>query len=182
MQECKMKEIFLTFAQYNREANKTVVALLKELTLDEREKDRGSFYKSLSGLLVHILGGSKFLLGLFKSAVPHNAAAIDALNPLDKIALPEGRLSEAQWKQLEADLALADDACVNFAATLTEADMKTPVNLNWYAGNPPSVPLSFMFQQFISHGTHHRGQISQILDELTVANDYSGINVAFVPK
>jgi uncharacterized damage-inducible protein DinB len=60
--------------------------------------------------------------------------------------------------------------------------MKAPVKLDWYSGNPPSVPLPFMFQQFIIHGTHHRGHISQILDELTIANDYSGINVAFVPK
>lgn len=177
-----MKEIFLTFAQYNREANVAVVSLLKELSLGEREKGRGSFYKSLSGLLVHILGGSKFLLGLLKTAVPHNVAAVNALDPLDKISLPEGNISETQWKQLEADLALADDACVKFAAALTDADMKAPVKIGWYSGDPPSVPLSFMFQQFIAHGTHHRGQISQILDELNIANDYSGINVAFVPK
>jgi uncharacterized damage-inducible protein DinB len=177
-----MKEIFLTFARYNREANKTIVSLLKELPHDEREKDRGSFYKSLSGLLVHTLGGTKFFLGMFKTAVPHNAAAVKAADAVDGIALPEGKLSEAQWKQLQADIAAADDAYVNVVAALTDADLKAPLKLDWYDGNPASVPLFFMLQQLTAHGTHHRGQISQILDALNIANDYSGINVAFLSE
>lgn len=171
-----MKEFFLIFARYNRESNQAIVSILKELSLEEREKDRGSFYKSLSGLLAHILGGTKFFLGTLKAAVPHNAGAVHALSQIDRIVIPEGRLSEAQWKQLEDDLAAADDALVNFTAALTDADLKAPVK--WFGGNPASVPLSFMLQQLTAHGTHHRGQISQILDALNIANDYSGINIA----
>ncbi|MDR2740659.1 MAG: DinB family protein [Treponema sp.] len=175
-----MKEVFLIFARYNREANQTIVSILKELSHEEREKDRGSFYKSLSGLLAHILGGTRFFLGIFKAAVPHNATAVQALSQIDKIAVPEGKLSETQWKQLVDDLAAVDDAFVNFVTALTDADIKAPVKLDWYGGNPASVPLSFMLQQLAAHGTHHRGQISQILDSLTIANDYSGINEAFL--
>jgi uncharacterized damage-inducible protein DinB len=175
-----MKEVFLIFARYNREANQSIVSILKGLSHEEREKERGSFYKSLSGLLVHVLGGTRFLLGMIKAAVPHNAAAVEALAPLDRIAVPEGGLSEAQWVQIEADLAAADDAFVNFAAALTDADLEAPIKLDWYGGNPASVPVSFMLQQLAAHGTHHRGQISQILDELNIDNDYSGINAAFL--
>jgi uncharacterized damage-inducible protein DinB len=39
-----------------------------------------------------------------------------------------------------------------------------------------------MLQQIVVHGTHHRGQISQILDSLKIDNDYSGINVRFLPR
>lgn len=175
-----MKEIFLTFARYNRESNQSVISLLKELTHEERDKDRGSFYKSLSGLLAHILGGTAFFLQMFKAAVSHNAAAVQAIASTEGIVIPEGNLSEAQWRQLTDSIAVVDDAFVNFVAALTDADMKAPVKLDWYAGNPPSVPLSFMLQNLIVHGTHHRGQISQILDSLTIANDYSGINVKFL--
>ncbi|MDR2246089.1 MAG: DinB family protein [Treponema sp.] len=175
-----MKEIFLIFARYNREVNQTIVSALKELAHEERDKDRGSFYKSLSGLLAHVLGGTTFFLRMFKTAVPHNVAAVQALAALEGIVIPEGKLSEAQWKQLTDDIAVVDGAFVNFVAALTDADMKAPVKLEWYAGNPPSVPLSFMLQQLTVHGTHHRGQISQILDSLVIANDYSGINVGFL--
>ncbi|MDR0376358.1 MAG: DinB family protein [Spirochaetaceae bacterium] len=175
-----MREMFVTFAKYNREANQSIVSILKDLSQEEREKDRGSFYKSLSGLLAHVLGGTVFFLRMFKAAVSHNAAAVEALAPLDAIVIPRDRLSGDQWNQFAADVAAADDALVNFTTALTDADMKAPVTLEWYGGNPPSVPLAFMLQQLTVHGTHHRGQISQILDALSITNDYSGINVTFL--
>jgi uncharacterized damage-inducible protein DinB len=177
-----MKELFSTFAQYNREANKTVLSILKGLSPEDRDKDRGSYYKSLSGLIAHIMGGCVFLLGICKSAVAQNTAAVQALAPLEKVSVPKGACDEAQWKRFEADLGAADDAYVNFIAALSEDDFKAPVKLDWYGGNPASVPLSFMFSQLAAHGTHHRGQISQILDALKIDNDYSGINPAFLPK
>jgi len=60
---------------------------------------------------------------------------------------------------------------------LSEADLKLPVKLDWYGGNPDSVPLSFLLSQLLVHNTHHRGQISQVLDELKIDNDFSGIGI-----
>jgi uncharacterized damage-inducible protein DinB len=37
-----------------------------------------------------------------------------------------------------------------------------------------------MLEQHVAHNTHHRGQISQILDSLKIENDFSGINVKFL--
>jgi uncharacterized damage-inducible protein DinB len=63
------------------------------------------------------------------------------------------------------------------AQVLTEQDFSRPIKLDWYGGNPESVPLSFMLSQLVLHNTHHRGQISQILDALKIDNDYSGIGI-----
>jgi uncharacterized damage-inducible protein DinB len=73
-----------------------------------------------------------------------------------------------------------DGAYVNMAAALTEQDCRLPLKTEWYDGNPAEVPLSFMLSQLVVHNTHHRGQISQILDSLKIDNDYSGINVTFL--
>ncbi|MDR0731759.1 MAG: DinB family protein [Treponema sp.] len=170
--------IFLTFAKYNQEANKTILELLNGLSNDEREKERGSFYHSLSGLVRHTGGGTLFFAGLFRGALGPSPAA-KPLATLEKISLPEGTLDPSAWKQAAADIEAIDQALVDFAAALTDADLAAPVKLDWYGGNPPDVPLSFMFLQLTAHNTHHRGQVSQILDELKIDNDYSGINVAF---
>ncbi|MDR1374415.1 MAG: DinB family protein [Treponema sp.] len=175
-----MKETFLMFAKYNQSGNKTVYAILDKLSNDEREKDRGSFYKSLSGLFRHILGGTVFLSGLYKIALEGSAAALKALAPLEGIVIPQDSLSEAQWKELGTMLDRADAALVNLAAALSEGDLDRPVKIGWYQGNPGSVPLSFMLHQLTVHNTHHRGQISQILDALTIDNDYSGISPALL--
>jgi uncharacterized damage-inducible protein DinB len=167
----------IMFAKYNQAANATVLELLNNLSNDEREKERGSYYKSLSGLARHIGEASIFFCGIYKAALA-NAAAIKALAPLDTVQFPEGNLSEAQWKQVAGNIATIDKAIVDFCSALTEADHSAQVK--WFTGNPPTVPLSFMLNNLAVHNTHHRGQVSQILDELKVEHNFSGISPAFL--
>ena len=175
-----MKKMFLTFAKYNEEANKTVAGLLTKLSNDDREKDRKSYYKSLSELFRHNLGGTAYFLSLFIEAVKNNPEALKALEPLAKIENFQGKLTEAQWKKVVSFSKIADKAFVDFVGALKDADFEAPVKLDWYKGKPASVPLWFMLEQHTAHNTHHRGQISQILDSLKIENDYSGINVKFL--
>ena len=175
-----MKQVFLAFAKYNEEANKAVVGILGKLSNQEREKNRKSFYGSLSGLFRHNIGGTAYFLSLIKDAVSENADAQKALKPLAKIELIEGKLNEDQWKNVVSSAKAADKALVDFVSALKDKDFEAAVKIEWYKGKPPSVPLWFMLQQHAAHNTHHRGQISQILDSLKIDNDYSGINVKFL--
>ncbi|MDR2602641.1 MAG: damage-inducible protein DinB [Spirochaetaceae bacterium] len=171
----------IIFAKHNADANVRLVEILNKMSPDEREKERGSYYGSLSGLARHILGGSLFFAGLFKDALAHNAAASKILNGLVSIPYPpKGELSESQWKDVAASIAKADEAVVALAQSLAEAELDAAVCLDWYGGSPPSVPLAFMLQQLTAHNIHHRGQASQILDELKIENDYSGINISIL--
>jgi uncharacterized damage-inducible protein DinB len=180
--EFAMKKLFVINALYNQAANKAFLSILNGLSNDEREQDRGSYYKSLSGLAAHTLGGTVHFLRMFQEAVANNAAASKALASLQAIALPKGPLSEAQWKQLVADFETADKAHVDFAKAVTDAELHNPVKAPWFKGNPDSVPLFFMLIQVTTHGTHHRGQISQILDVMRIDNNYSGMDAAFLTE
>jgi uncharacterized damage-inducible protein DinB len=176
-----MKQVFVTFAKYNAEADKAVVSILDKLSNEDREKNRKSYFKSLSGLARHILGGTAFFLDLIKDAVPQNAKALKALGPLAKIEdLKEKKLDEEGWKKVTAGIKAVDKAFVEFVSALSDTDMEAPLKIDWYKGKPVAVPLYFMLQQLVAHNTHHRGQISQILDSLNIDNDYSGINVKFI--
>jgi len=171
------------YAKYNQAGNKAIFSLLDKMSNDEREKDRGSYYGSLSNLFRHVAGGTRFFLGLYKTALSGNAAAVKAISAIESLPkLPEGALSEAQWKELESTMAAVDAAYIAMTEALKESELALPVQVKWYGGNPDSVPLSFMLSQLVVHNTHHRGQISQILDSLKIDNDYSGINVAFISK
>jgi uncharacterized damage-inducible protein DinB len=175
-----MKEIFLTFAQYNDDADKAFVAILDKLSNDDREKNRKSYFGSLSGLARHVLAGTDFFLGRIKDGVPKNAAAQKALQPLAKIEiLKEKKLSEEQWKKVTAGIKAADKAYINFVDALSDTDLDAPVK--WF-DKPEEVPLSFALQILTAHNVHHRGQISQVLDSLKIDNDFSGINAKFLPK
>jgi len=176
-----MKETVI-YAKYNQAGNKTIFNILNAMSNKEREMNRGSYYGSLSGLLRHILGGTRFFLGMYKGALAEGAA-FKAASVADGASLSfpsEGPLSESQWKELGAALEAVDAAYVSMAEALIESDLSRPVKIDWYGGNPASVPLSFMLSQLVVHNTHHRGQISQILDSLKIDNDYSGIGAEFL--
>jgi uncharacterized damage-inducible protein DinB len=174
-----MKDIFLVQARYMQEADRKVYGLLDSLSNEEREAERGSYYGSLSALARHILGGTIYFHSMFKAALGENPAAVRALS-YPAAALPEGRLTEARWKDLESLFEAANAGTIQFVSALKDTELNAPVPVEWYGGNPAAVPLYFMFNNLFAHGTHHRGQISQILDELKVDNDYSGINAAFL--
>ena len=175
-----MKKVFLAFAKYNEEANKTVAGILGKLSNDDREKDRKSYYKSLSEIFRHNTGGTAYFLSLFKGAVPDNAEAQKALAPLAKLEELKGKLGEDQWKKALSNSKIADKALVDFIGALSDKDFEAPVKIDWYKGKPPAAPLWFMLEQHVAHNTHHRGQISQIFDSLKIDNDYSGINIKFL--
>jgi uncharacterized damage-inducible protein DinB len=168
------KDLFVLYAQYNKDANNAVYALLDKLSNEQREQDRGGYYGSLSALARHVLGGTVFFQGALKEAAPDNAAAEKALAPVAAVqAQYEGPITAEQWKALRAAFTTADDALINFTSALKDADLSAPVK--WFSGNPPTVPLHFMLSQLAMHNTHHRGQISQVLDELKIEHNYSGI-------
>jgi len=175
-----MKKVFLTFAKANAESDKAIVGILDKLSNDDREKDRKSYFKSLSGLFRHITGCTVYFLSLYKGALPDNAEAQKALAPLAKMEELKGKLTEEQWKKASSFSKIADKALVDFVNALNDADFEAPVKIDWYKGKPPSAPLWLMLEQLVAHNTHHRGQISQILDSLKIDNDYSGINIKFV--
>ncbi|GHV71079.1 hypothetical protein AGMMS49928_21370 [Spirochaetia bacterium] len=175
-----MKDIFLVFAKHNEAADEAAFSILNGLSNEEREKDRASYYGSLSGLARHVAGGTTFFLSIYKGVLGHNAAALKALSAIEGVSIPEGPLNDAQWKSLVAAVKTADAAFVKLVEALNADDFKAPVPTEWYGGNPPTVPLSFMLQNLVMHNAHHRGQISQILDSLKIDNDFSGINAAFL--
>ncbi|MDR1867572.1 MAG: damage-inducible protein DinB [Treponema sp.] len=173
-----MDKTLVIFAKQGRAANQTVVDILAKLSVEEREKERGSYYHSLSGLVVHIVSALKFFQTLFKEPLASHEKASAALNILENLSIPQETGTAEQWKQLGEAILVADNALVTLIESLSDEDLKRAVP--WFKGNPATVPLSYLVESLLLHGTHHRGQISQILDELKIDNDYSGISTEFL--
>ena len=174
-----MKEVLLMYARYNQRANASVAALLDGLTAKARNENRGSYYKSLGGLAKHIAGSALYFQGLFRASMP---VAAKLLKQAAGLKVPGGAsLTAAQWAELKATWAAADQAVVDLVRGPGEAELASPIKLDWYGGEPDSVPLCFLLHQLYAHGTHHRGQVSQILDSLGVEHDFSGIDLEFLP-
>jgi uncharacterized damage-inducible protein DinB len=168
-----MKKIFLVQARYNKATNKTVYDILSGLSNEEREKNRGGYYKSLSENFRHFTGSAGFFHKALKGALSGNEAAVKALS-YEAARSPEGELTEAQWKDIAAYLETVDEAQIRLVETLRPEDFDIPVTFG--PRDRPPVPLYYLLMMLHSHAIHHRGQISEILDEMKVDNNWSGIN------
>jgi uncharacterized damage-inducible protein DinB len=170
-----MKESLLIQARHNKQTDASVLALLDGLSREACEDDRPCYYHSLSGLARHLLDGTNYFQGLFRASLPVGLAKTLAAVAGAGGDFPEGPLDAAGWAKLKAAIATTDQATIDLIRGLDESGCSFPIKLDWYEGKPDAVPFHFLAQQLFEHGTHHRGQISQILDELGVEHDFSGI-------
>jgi uncharacterized damage-inducible protein DinB len=175
-----MKKVLLMYARYTQRANASVIALLDKLSNDARNQDCKSYYKSLSGLVSHAVGGTPYFHRLFRTAVP---TAAKSLHATDGLSCPEAsKLTSAQWSELKRVTALGDQATIDFIDAASEAELSTAVKIDWYDGKPDSVPLCFLLHNMYVHGIHHRGQISQVLDSMGIEHDFSGLEPELIPR
>lgn len=170
--------MFLTHARSLRRANETVLALLENIPEKTRNEDRKSYYGSLHGLACHVLGGTVYFLKLFRDSLPRKSGLFTGL---DEIFAPQTVSGGKDYQRLKEAFQTADTMLIALVESLDASDCRQPVKLDWYPDRE-SVPFHFLFNQLICHGLHHRGQISQILDELGIENDFSGIDREFLSE
>jgi uncharacterized damage-inducible protein DinB len=175
-----MDKTLVMYARYTQRANADVIALLDKLSIEELNKDRKSYYKSLSGLMTHVMGGTTYFFGLFRSAAP---AAAQALKPAEGLSSTESdTLSAAQWSEFKRVAAICDKVMIDFIEAASDAELAASVKIDWFGGDPDSVPLPYLLHCYFVHGIHHRGQISQLLDSMGIEHDFSGLELEFFPR
>lgn len=173
-----MKSLLLMYARYSKRADESVAALFDSLDQKTLNEPGKAYHGSLIGLYRHIADGAAYFQGLIRASIPQ---AVQALEPAPELKLGEGPLGSEERKALTASLSRANQALIDFITALSEDDFSLPVNLDWYPARK-SVPLHFILNQLFVHGIHHRGQISQLLDELKVEHDFSGIDLEYLPE
>ena len=159
-----MDKTLALLVDYNAQANLRFVAALGGLDAQRREANRGSYYKSLKGLLDHVVGGESYILKYLAKALP-GRAELD-IAQLRVESLP-GTPAFPVWVEATAALAAFDAAYRGLAANLTEAELGTMVDVR---GTQRS--LRYLLTSACLHAAHHRAQASQILDEDGIDNDF----------
>ena len=171
---------FSYLARYNRSANEAMIAHLAELKAGETALPRGSFFGSIQGILDHVMSGDinwlRRLRELFGKDEPLTRARLSppgyAWTAYEFPDFADYRRERALVDAIFTDwIALADTS--RFGEVLAYKDSH---------GIPKRYYVRDALDHVFNHQTHHRGQVSQILDELGVKHDYSNlIGVAELP-
>lgn len=167
------KAILELMATYNQHANKAMIEALEDIDEGELEKDRGLYFKSILGTMVHYTAADAtffkdyFALFCKKDCAP-NANKIEAMlespfNLKPEIANDATNLFAAREE--------IDSYILQVIAGIEDFSALKELDFPWGAMKKPVYQFIF---GILNHGTHHRGMIATVLDTMGVENDFNG--------
>ena len=168
-----MKNIFQALAKYNGSVNQSIIELLKPLDKEKIMMKTKAFYPSIFETLIHNLFADLNWLkrygGVFKEskALNHRIASSD-----QKVLRQE---FEADYTKLFQYRKEADEVMIQFVNELDETKLNSVIKYKNYKGEDQEQVCWKPLLHWFNHHTHHRGQISVLLDMVGVDNDYSGM-------
>ena len=167
-----MKSILLSLARYNRSVNEDLDVILRGLDKDRLTADTGTYYHSIANLCRHVLLAD--MLWLHRLQNKQFCTACLTKNPLmsidhralrAEIEADHVKLFERR-KQIDALIEecmheMSDEDCIR-ALQYTNTAGKEIHAIVWQA-----------LIHWFNHQTHHRGNLSAMLDILGIDNDFS---------
>jgi uncharacterized damage-inducible protein DinB len=169
-----MKIVFQAFARYNKNVNQDMINIIKTLPQEKLKKRFKTFFPTIYDMLFHILLSDINWMKRFKTLF----GTYESLRTTQKESYDETKLKEeleGDYKKLFELRVAVDEEIDNFVKELKDDDYGKILKYKNYKGEDTEKEMWKVLMQMFNHGTHHRGQISGLLDMLGIDNDYSAI-------
>lgn len=141
-----------TMSRYNRWMNERLYALSASLSDEARKQDRGAPFRSIHGTLNHLLLSDRLWMGRFLSE-PFPVQSLDQ------------ELYSA-FEELRAARASTDELIEAWVGTLTREFLAADFTFTSFVNSQShTLPLWFAIAHFFNHQTHHRGQLTTLLEQ-----------------
>jgi uncharacterized damage-inducible protein DinB len=165
-----MIEILQWHARYNSEANRTVLHLIKNQPKEFPFLPVCGYYKSVASLLSHILSVDIAWLFDLVPAFPDSCLNNPLIGdfPINHDFFPNPPDFEEKRRQV-------DDLLSAITSELSPEDFQKEIAFIGNDGKTKSRKTWQILMHIFNHQTHHRGQLSQLLDEKGIDNDFSNI-------
>ena len=169
-----MKNLFEGLAKYNGSVNQSVLQLLEPLKKEQVMMKTKAFYPSIFETLLHILVADLNWLRRYRDAFKE----IKVLSNSKLLSLEEKGLRmefESDYKKLFQYRKQVDEMILQFIDELAENQLNVTIRYKNYKGEVIEKESWKTLLHLFNHQTHHRGQVSVLLDLVGVDHDYSGL-------
>jgi len=169
-----MKTVFQAYAKYNKNVNQDMINILKSVPQTKLAQRFNTYFPTIYDMLFHILLSDINWIKRFKTQF----GAYNSLNMTKTGSYDETKLKEeleGNYKRLFELRETVDEEIDNFIKELKDDDYIKVLRYKNYKGEDSEKEMWKVLMQMFTHATHHRGQISGLLDMLGVDNDYSAI-------
>jgi len=166
-----MIETVRLLARYNAHANTEMNKVLSSLTPEEWEQDRGGYFSSFRALTGHLYTADVIWPVRFTGLRPFAAVKGAPFDfPPTWTEPPFGGLAEYLGLRTALDAKL-----IALTNEMTEDDLARDLAFRTSRGEDHTKNFGGLVFHMFNHQTHHRGQISMLLDQMKKANDYSNL-------
>ncbi|MCV2403295.1 DinB family protein [Marinomonas sp. C2222] len=154
---------FVLMAEYNATMNQSLYAACSRLTKDELLEDRKAFFGSIINTLNHILIGDTIWLQRFADHVEDDKS-LGYVRSLPKPSSLDAMLY-ADFSILKGKRFEMDEVILLFAKQLKDSDLSRVISYVSTTGVRFNKNFGHIVQHFFNHQTHHRGQVSTLLNQ-----------------
>jgi len=169
-----MKTIFQSFARYNKNVNQDMINIVKTLPQEKLKKRFQTFFATIYDMLFHILLSDINWMKRFKTLFgAYNSIETSKIGSYDETKLKEAL--KGGYEKLFELRETVDKEIDDFVKELRDDDYGKVLKYKNYKGEDTEKEVWKVLMQMFNHQTHHRGQISDLLDMLGIDNDYSTI-------
>ena len=159
------------FARYNDHVDRLMFRVLDDADPELLSRPAGAYFGTIVGIVNHILTSDLGWLVRFRDGGVASQALMDPALEFEHPGF--GKILHAGYDSLKAHQREVDLVILDFVAELTLPDQVfSYVNTK---GEEHRFRVGDVLLHVLNHATHHRGQISQILDEAGVEHDYSNV-------
>ena len=149
-----MKELLMLYAAYNQQTNSQIISLLSEMSEEELNKERNTYFKSIKGLFEHLILGSWNYLNAVKNLT--QGKYCKSLPGLPR----ENKKFILNIPELFEYLKGLDELLLEAARSINNEDLNIlKENLTIYNGRKIDIYVREYFLQYITHQVHHQGQL-----------------------
>ena len=167
-----MKTVLQEIALYNLKADQALCGILGELSDEVLDRETGTWYRTIRGTMEHIT--LSFLLWLKRYDGMFGYPCLKG-HPLIRTDI--NRIKAGLYEDPRRFLALADETdrlVRDFAGELKEEDLNLLIRYKNIKGEELERTFWKTVFHVLNHAVHHRGEISAMLDQQKIANDFSG--------
>ncbi|OHD62785.1 MAG: hypothetical protein A2176_14915 [Spirochaetes bacterium RBG_13_51_14] len=169
-----MKNIFQSLALYNRSVNASLMELLKGLTKEQMIMETKAFFHSVFETFMHSVTTDCIWLRRFEKHQPElKCLQGNALLAADDRTIRK-EIDDDYRKVFDIRKEL-DGLIESFMHEMNDQDFIRAMQYRNYKGEEVNRLVWQLLLHWFNHQTHHRGNISVLLDFMGVANDFSSL-------
>lgn len=144
-----------TLARYHGWANTRLAKACGELPDEEYFKTRPAFFRSIHGTLNHILLCDRIWQSRILDGEPIQVG-LDTILYEDREELRQARIAE-------------DGKLIALVEAMSPQELGRTLRYSNLSGQSFETPMAWVLAHLFNHGTHHRGQIHDMLSQTPVA-------------